>query len=142
MKGNVNIFISYAVEDKSFARRLFHKLLQEGFQPWIDEENLSVGELWEDRIVQSIQKSRFVIACLSSVSVVKSGYIQKELRMALNEIEKKPYGQVYFIPILIDKDVELPNLRVGTVQIKDYHAIRVINDNSSCYLGMNFDKNP
>jgi hypothetical protein len=128
------VFISYASEDKIFARKLFDRLEKDDFKPWLDEENLSVGERWEDAIVQSIQKSRFVIACFSSASVAKTGYIQKELRLALSEIEKKPYGHIYFIPILLDKDVDLPHLRVGTVQLRDYHAIKVINDNDMEHL--------
>ena len=67
------------------------------------------------------------MACLSKNSVSKNGYIQKELRLALNELEQKASDVIYFIPALID-DVELPNITVGTISLRDYQAVKIFDD--------------
>ncbi|MCB0374856.1 MAG: hypothetical protein KDD04_02960, partial [Sinomicrobium sp.] len=60
-------------------------------------------------------------------SVSKSGALQKELRTALSELEKKAPGEVYFIPVLIEA-TELPDLTMGTIHLRDYQAVKVYEE--------------
>jgi hypothetical protein len=105
-------------------RKLFKILKESGLDPWLDEENLMPGVKWDDKIVDAIEKSRFFIACISSHSITKDGYIQKELRVALSNLEKKSAEAIYFIPALIE-DVDLPNITVGTIRLADYQAAKI-----------------
>ena len=121
------IFMAHASEDKAYVRQLYHKLKNNGLEPWLDEENLLPGVNWDNNIKEAIRNSRFFLMVLSSNSVSKSGYIQKELRMALKELEQKASDVIYFIPALIE-DVELPNITVGTINLTDYQAAKIYND--------------
>lgn len=120
------VFLAHASEDKSVVRDLYSKLKENGFDPWLDEKNLAPGVRWDDEIKNAIKNSRIFLACISRNSVSKSGYIQKELKMALAELEQKPPGHIYFIPVLVE-DVELPNISVGTINLRDYQAVNIAN---------------
>lgn len=121
------VFLAHAVEDKPFVKRLYEQLKAHGLEPWLDEYQLAPGVRWDDKIREAIQKARFFVACISSNSVSKSGYVQRELRTALSELEKKAPDVIYFIPALIE-DVEVPNINVGTISLRDYHAAKIFDE--------------
>ena len=127
MDWNKTIFLAHASEDKHYVKKLYKTLKDNGLDPWLDEENLMPGVRWDDKIKEAIKNARFFLACLSNHSVSKSGYIQKELRLALEELEKKASDVIYFIPALIE-DVELPNITVGTINLTDYQAAKIFDD--------------
>ncbi len=102
-----DVFISYAHEDQTAALEIYNRLMNDGFSVWMDEKNLLPGENWEMRILQTIQSSNFFIACLSTHSVNKQGYVQKELKQALEVADLMPEGKIYLIPVRLD-DCEVP----------------------------------
>ncbi len=127
MNWDKTIFLAHANEDKPYIRKLYEKLKDNGLEPWLDEEDLMPGSKWDDKIEEAIKNARFFLACLSTHSVSKSGYVQKELRMALKELERRALGAIYFIPALIE-DIELPNITVGTISLKDYQAAKIFDE--------------
>ncbi len=128
MKSPDIIFLAHASEDKYFVRKLYNKLKENGLNPWLDEEDLMPGIKWNDEIIQVIKRSRFFIACISKNSITKDGYVQKELKIALSTLEQKSPNSIYFIPALIE-DVPLPNIRVSTINLSDYQAIKIYDEN-------------
>lgn len=128
MSWNKTIFLAHASEDKEYVRELYRKLKENGLEPWLDEIDLTPGVRWDDKIKEAIKKSRFFLACLSKNSVSKNGYVQKELRVALSELEQKSFNTLYFIPTLIE-DIDLPNITVGTINLKDYQAAKLFEKN-------------
>lgn len=140
MNWNKVIFLAHAKEDKLFVRNLYKKLKESGLEPWLDEESLMPGVQWDAKIKEAIKKSRFFLACLSRHSVSKNGYIQKELRLALSELEKKASNVIYFIPALIE-DVELPDIQVGTISLRDYQAVKIFNEEGLNKLVRNLQAN-
>jgi hypothetical protein len=108
------VFISYAREDQRRALRLYRKLQSIGANPWIDEEDLKPGSDWQEAINEAIQGSRFFLALLSMVSIDKRGYLQQELKAALEVRNKMPERNIYLIPVRLDecqpKDPELKNI--------------------------------
>ncbi len=97
------IFISYAKEDKSFAEKLYIDLRQAGVEPWLDSLDLIPGQPWDRAIRKAIGDSSYFIAVLSSRSVGKKGYVQKEIRHALAIAEEYPEDEIFIIPIRIDE---------------------------------------
>lgn len=92
-------FISYAREDINFARRIASDLRRLGANPWLDVEKLIGGEDWESVIQNAIKRSSHVVALLSEHSVNKRGYVQKELKSALNVFDEYPPGEIFLVPI-------------------------------------------
>jgi formylglycine-generating enzyme required for sulfatase activity len=68
----------------------------------LDEENLLPGQDWDLEIYKATRDADAIIICLSTVSVKKEGYLNKEIRHALDIAEKKPEGAIYVIPLRLD----------------------------------------
>lgn len=97
------VFICYAKEDKGFAEKLYSDLQQAGVEPWLDNKDLVPGQLWDTVIRKAIRDSSYFIAVLSSLSVGKKGYVQKEIRHALEIAEEYPEDKIFIIPLRIDE---------------------------------------
>ncbi len=97
------IFISYAKEDKDFTEKLYSDLLRAGESPWIDSVDLIPGQIWDKTIRKAISESSYFIAVLSSRSVGKKGYVQKEIRHALEIADEYPEDKLFIIPVRIDE---------------------------------------
>ena len=78
-------------------------LIEGGLDVWFDEKYLKPGDNWEQVAVDAIRDSDYFIAVLSSRSVGKKGFVQKEIREALKILEIYPPGDVYLIPVRLDK---------------------------------------
>jgi hypothetical protein len=98
----MRVFISYAREDKDIARKLYQDLKSAGVEPWMDEYDLLVGQNWKNAITNAIEQSDFFLALLSSRSLSKRGYVQKELRRAVSVLEEMPPTDVYILPVRLD----------------------------------------
>lgn len=96
------VFISYAKEDNAFAEKLHRDLQQVGVKPWLDSVDLIPGQNWDMVISKAIRESRYFIALLSSRSVGKKGYVQKEIRDALKIAQEYSPDKIYIIPLRID----------------------------------------
>ena len=115
------IFISYAREDAETARKMNTDLKQEGFEPWLDEENLLGGQNWREFIPQQIKDSDYVIMLLSTISVVKRDYVQVELKRTVEVLEEFPDFDIFVIPARKD-DCELP------YALESYNAVDLFHD--------------
>lgn len=104
----IQIFISYASEDQDRVRVIYDKLVAHGFHPWLDREHLLPGQKWEPVIKQALKRSDFVLVCLSATSINKRGFLQKEIKQALEQADERLEGDVYLIPARLD-DCEVPD---------------------------------
>lgn len=101
------IFLCHANEDKHQVREVYQRLKAEGFQPWLDEENLLPGQLWKQEIPKALKDSDFILIFFSQTSVAKRGYVQREMKLALDAWEEIPEGQIHTIPVRLD-DCAIP----------------------------------
>jgi hypothetical protein len=98
----LRIFLCHASEDQRPVRDLCRRLRADGFDPWLDQERLLPGQDWEHEIVAAVRASDIVIVCLSSTSVSKVGYVQKELRRVLDVADRQPEGRIFVIPVRLE----------------------------------------
>ena len=96
------VFLSYAKEDKAEVINVMNKLHENGVMTWFDEKNLLPGDDWEVEIENSIEKADYVFIFLSSKTIDKVGYKNKEFNYALNQHLLRPTNKRYIIPILLD----------------------------------------
>ncbi len=108
MNGQVQIFISYAREDQAGAREIYRRLLDWGFKPWLDEEDLLPGQNFRLVIEKSLAASDFVIICLSRTAVAKRSYFQQEIKHVLDRIKEMSPEDVFVIPARLD-ECEIPD---------------------------------
>jgi hypothetical protein len=82
---------------------LYKQLLADGIDPWLDEENLLPGQDWALEITKALRASDLIIVCLSRGSVTKEGFIQKEIRQALDVADEKPEETIFLIPLRLEQ---------------------------------------
>jgi hypothetical protein len=75
----LRVFLCHSAEDKAAVRVLYHRLKSSGIEPWFDEFDLLPGQEWDREIGNAVRSSDAVLICLSSASVNKTGYIQREI---------------------------------------------------------------
>src|ERR1017187_1413735 len=110
-------FLCHGSEDKNAVRTLYSRLLNDGQNPWLDEEDILPGEDWGLAIQEAIRTSRFVLVCLSHKSVSKTGYVQREIALALDRADEQPQGRIYVIPVRLEP-CDVPQ-RLGRWQYVD-----------------------
>ncbi len=82
------VFLSYAREDLKIAKKIYNDLADKGINVWLDDNALIPGQNWRYEITQAIKGSNYFLALLSSNSVSKIGYVQKELKLAVVNLIK------------------------------------------------------
>lgn len=102
-----SVFISYAREDIEVAQKIWKHLVMNGFLVWMDVVDLLAGQDWEHEIEEAITSSSVFLACLSTKSVTKTGYVQRELKLALKALDLLPEGSIYIVPVQLN-EVPIP----------------------------------
>ncbi len=74
----------------------------------MDCKKLKPGQNWDYEIRRALDKATFVLAFVSRNSYDKRGYVQRELKLALDKHAEKLVDDIYIIPVLLDGDVQVP----------------------------------
>ena len=96
------VFISYAREDIGDVKKLYEDLQKAGVLCWLDEVDLLPGQNWKTAISKAMKNCRYFMPVMSSKSLLKRGYVQKELRTALGMLDEFPQGDIFIIPVRLD----------------------------------------
>lgn len=106
-KRPLKVFLCHASTDKPKVRELYRYLRRRGINPWFDEEDLVGGQDWQVEIPKALATSDAIIICLTKNSVDKEGYIQKEIKFALDKALEMPEGRIFLIPVKFE-ECEVP----------------------------------
>lgn len=99
----VRVFLCHSSSDKAQVRKLYHRLKEDGLAPWLDEEDLLPGQDWDWAIRRAIRNVDAVAVCLSKSSTTKTGYVQKEIKVALDVADEQPEGTIFVIPVRLEE---------------------------------------
>jgi formylglycine-generating enzyme required for sulfatase activity len=123
------IFLAHAREDSRWVRRLYDLLESIGANPWMAPSGILPGSEWDTTIRKEIRTANYVMACLSQSSISKRGYVQREFRLALDNCQESPSTIPFLIPLRLDP-CEVPDLRVGTLNLKELQWVDAFADGS------------
>ena len=107
MSRPLKVFICHSSDDKAAVRALYKKLVAQGVNTWLDEEKLLPGQDWQLEIPGALESSDAVLVCLSPSSIKKEGYVQKEIKFALDKAKEKPEGTIFIIPVRL-RECDIP----------------------------------
>lgn len=111
-------FISYVGEDRGRALRLAHDLSRNAVEVWVDRMSLAVGLRWADSIERAIGDADYFLACFSgNFAHRKSTYMHRELKLAVNELQRRGEASGWFIPVRFD-ETQLPEASVCGCEIR------------------------
>ena len=100
----------HAHSDRKRVDLLYSRLTKDGVDAWMDKEKLLPGQDWEFEIRKAVRAADVVIICLSK-QFNQAGFRQKEVRLALNEADQKPEGEIFIIPARLEECENLENLK-------------------------------
>lgn len=112
------VFISYTSGDRDRVEPIADALMASGIDAWMDVKRLKAGQNWDFEIRRALDKAEVIVVFISEKSVTKRGYVQREIRLALEKAEEKLVNDIYLIPVLLDENVTIPDL------IKDLQFVR------------------
>ena len=121
VKRPLKVFLCHASGDKPVVRDLYKRLVAEGVDAWLDQEKLLPGQDWQVEIPRAVHDADVVVICLSKNSITKEGYVQKEIKFALDLADEKPEGTIFLIPARLE-DCVVPE-RLGR-----WHWVDLFND--------------
>ncbi|MBL8329692.1 MAG: TIR domain-containing protein [Rubrivivax sp.] len=105
------VFLSYARPDAHLVEQVYARLVDEGFNVWMDTHSIFPGQEWELEIESALRDSSVVLVCLSRNSVTREGYLQKEILAALEVWKHKPPHAMFLIPAKLEPCDVHPRLR-------------------------------
>jgi hypothetical protein len=96
------VFVSSAREDAAAAVRLSETLKEAGIEVWLDQGRASSGRhgLLETR--RAIRQCDVFLALLSSLSLSPRGFVQSEIKEALDVFQALPEHPSFVIPVRLD----------------------------------------
>ncbi|HEV2988531.1 MAG TPA: TIR domain-containing protein [Candidatus Angelobacter sp.] len=104
----INIFLCHSTDDRTVVHDLYQRLLEDGFRPWLYEKDILPGQDWNYETTLAVRKSDIVLICLSQKSIIKRGYVQKEIKHALDIANEQPFGGIFLIPLRLEP-CEIPD---------------------------------
>ncbi len=114
-----DIFLCHSKKDRDQAIKIKTELENFGYSVWFDEDDILPGQIWEQKIKNSIEEALIVMVCLSSNWVNAKSYAHKELRTALEVMYEYPEDKIFIIPIKFD-DCPIPEKLKNIQYIETY----------------------
>ncbi len=122
----LRVFLCHSSGDKPVVHKLYKRLVADGIDAWLDKEKLLPGQDWKQEIPRAVREADIVLICLTKNSVNKTGYVQKEMKFALDVAEEQPSGAIFLIPVRLE-ECDVPD------SLSKYHWADLFWD------GKNFD---
>jgi hypothetical protein len=113
------IFLSYAASDKAIARKLTDDLTRHGAEVWLDQEQLKLGDDFDEKIVRNLEAAAAVVVLITPNSL-RSRWVSREWRYALSRSTR-------LLPVLAngasfkDLPASLSNIQAGDLN-HDYEG--------------------
>lgn len=127
------IFVSYANPDQVRVRQIVDELEALGVVTWMDCKDLMPGSNWDLSIKKAQSRSDLVLLFISKNSINRRGYVQREIKEALDAMKERIAEDIYIIPIRLDHDVQIPE-EIKHLQVVNYEGgetakllVKVIN---------------
>jgi DNA-binding NtrC family response regulator len=114
----LKVFICHSSTDLDKVNQVHRWLIDHNVEPWMSTENLLPGHEWEFEIKKAISKTDVVLICLTKNAIRKEGFVQTEIRKAIDIAMSKPEGVIYLIPLRLEQCE--PPLRIEEFQYVDF----------------------
>jgi len=98
-----SIFLLYAREDLESARMLASELKKHGFNPWLDIDEITPGQVWQKAVFRALEESAVALVLVSEHLMKKGGFVQKELDIALETLQEREKDISPVVPVRLDE---------------------------------------
>jgi putative cell wall-binding protein len=102
------VFLSYGSPDRQRVLPFYDFLISRGIEAWVDVKELRVGQNWDFEIKRALRRASIIIVFISNTSIDRRGYVQREIKAALDRASEKLIDDIYLIPVILDDDASVP----------------------------------
>ncbi|MCX5890309.1 MAG: toll/interleukin-1 receptor domain-containing protein [Deltaproteobacteria bacterium] len=95
------VFLIYAREDLEAARKLAAELREHGFKPWLDIEQITPGQVWQKAVIRGLEECAVALVLISE-HLSKKGFVQEEMKVALETLQERKKDMSPVIPVRLD----------------------------------------
>lgn len=128
----LDVFISYASEDREAVRHLADMLKSLGASVWFDERELVLSDKYEAEIKDAITKAKRFMPVLSRATMKQEPrFFRKEWAIAHKVLDDR-FGLPFFAPVTID-DSDPQDSRIPQT-FRDCHIISFLNEDAPLKL--------
>jgi len=99
---SLRVFLCHSWSDKELVRAVYQRLQADGVQPWLDEKHLLGGQNFRQEIENALRTSDAIIIFLSKKSIEKPGFVQREIKYAVDLAQEQPEGSIFLIPLRLE----------------------------------------
>jgi TolB-like protein len=97
------VFLSYASEDATAARRLCDGLRSAGINVWFDQSELRGGEAWDASIRTRVSDCALFVAIISANTQSREeGYFRREWNLAVDRTMDMADNKTFLLPVTVD----------------------------------------
>jgi cytochrome c-type biogenesis protein CcmH/NrfG len=96
------VFLSYASQDASAARRICEALRAAGVEVWFDESDLRGGDAWDAKIRKQIRECALFVPIISASTQTRSeGYFRLEWKLAVDRSHLLAEDHPFLFPVVL-----------------------------------------
>ena len=112
------VFIIYSRSDIENVRELTEKLRENGFNPWLDVDEITPGQIWKNTVTDALEKSAVALVIISENFLESKGFVKSELEKAMDVLHDPDEDKSPVIPVRVE-EVEVPD-KLKHVQCVNY----------------------
>ena len=107
IQSSKGVFLSYASEDASVAKRICDALRMAGIEVWFDQSELRGGDAWDQKIRQQIRDCALFVPVISAHTQERSeGYFRLEWKLAVDRSHLMAAEKAFLVPMVVDATTE------------------------------------
>ncbi len=97
------VFLSYASQDAEAVKRICEALRASGVEVWFDQNELTGGDAWDQKIRKQIRECALFVPIISAATQARrEGYFRIEWKLAAQRTHAIADGTPFLLPIVID----------------------------------------
>lgn len=116
-----SVLLIYSDSDVTMVSKIYRRLLEEGFIPWMAAQDLLPEEGWKNSIQRALRSADFVLVCLSQNIISKRGFLRTEIRYALELWKQKLERDIFLIPVRLEP-CETPE------ELEGFHGVDLMDE--------------
>ena len=98
------VFLSYAKQDASAAKRISDALTAAGLEVWFDQSELRGGDAWDQKIRRQIKECALFVPVISAHTQTRAeGYFRLEWHLAEQRTYLMAHDQAFLMPVVVDE---------------------------------------
>jgi DNA-binding LytR/AlgR family response regulator len=100
--GPAQVFLCHSADAAEPVRRLHARLVADGVPCWLAAVDARPDRDPAQEVVAAVQRSRYVLACVSRRSITERGYLDEQLRAAVDAADGQPEGATFLVPVRLE----------------------------------------